>query len=272
LFLKEHTYRVAKKETKMRAYSIAFIFISFNFLVFSSFASEPLNSSQTLNIYTINYPPYSILQNNSGLKGQDIEVIEKAFENRGIQVNFTFVSIRRSMEELKHGRVFAMTICGKTEERLEYAYFTDPISFFTLGFIYRKGTMNLKKMSWAEIKKRNLTISTVRGFVAENELIANNINSYLVISLDKGIKMTGVGHIKIFYAGIEASSDLARRYNHHKDFEYVKAPGHSYFDNYLCISKKWPRASELLIEFNLGLKAIKESGAYEKILQKYKRG
>lgn len=252
----------------MRLYSFTVIFM---FLIVASApaVSSSLDKSTRLIINTIDYPPYSILKDESGRKGHDIEVITAAFKQRGISVEFQFAPIKRSLVELKHGNVFAMTICGQTEERKQYAYYTEPVSSFTLGFIYRKGSMNLVRASWAEIKKRNLTIATVRGFVAEKELNTYGINSYLVVRLDKGIKMTGFGRLKVFYAGMEASSELARRYNYHDDFEYVRAPGHSFFENHLCISKKWPRANELLAEFNSGLQAIKKSGAYDQILQKY---
>lgn len=254
----------------MRIYSFTLIFLYLFALVSPSFASLQFDSANPLIINTIHYPPYSILNDNSERRGHDIEIIEAAFKNRGLQIEFKYVPIKRSLKELEYGRAFAMTICGKTEDRLVYSYFTEPVSFFTLGFIYRKGMMDLAKKSWAEIKKLNLTIATVRGFVAEKELNTNNISSYLVVNLDNGIRMTGIGRLKVFYAGMEASSDLARVHNYHKDFEYVRAPGRSYFDNYLCISKKWPKANELLAEFNLGLKAIKQNGTYDNILKKYK--
>lgn len=81
--------------------------------------------------------------------------------------------------------------------------------------------------------------------------------------------MTGLNRIKIFYAGMEASSELARNLNYHEGFEYVRAPGHSYYENHLCISKEWPNAQELVLKFNAGLQAIKVSGEYDKIRQKY---
>ncbi|MBW2677343.1 MAG: transporter substrate-binding domain-containing protein, partial [Deltaproteobacteria bacterium] len=77
---------------------------------------------------------------NRGLSGQ---IIEQSFNAVGIEIKFVIYPWTRCIKMVERGYLFASAPWYKTPEREKYAHFSEPISFATYRFFYKKKRMGV---------------------------------------------------------------------------------------------------------------------------------
>ncbi len=214
------------------------------------------------------YAPYSSAQD--GGSGAVLDIVRQAFAIRGIEVNYQFFPWSRCERMVAEGKVFAAAPYSKNDERLLLYDFSNPILFsfrrffydtdrFPGGFIwetfedfrgYRMGGV-LGYWYLPAFEQAGLTVETV---TKEEQNMAKLIAQWIdFILLDELVGM----HL------------LRERFSENMDTIGVLEKAESFDEMHLLISKTYPDAEALTTQFNEGLKRLKESGEYQKILETY---
>lgn len=204
------------------------------------------------------------------------EVVTAACKAGGLTAEYAFFPWKRAEAGVEGGTYFATFPYQETRDRNTKYHFSEILFKSPNGILLRKGNPRTAKFTYSSPSDlKGFRIGTLAGSdalilplrdagadVEEVQAVEQNIKKLELNRLDVVIDDRPV----LFMATKKfCGSDVAKLSQFHftdKDFGSNK-------EYKLMVSKKYPGSRELLNKLNTGLKAIKASGEYQKILKKY---
>lgn len=135
----------------MKRYILLLIFFTYHLNIFS----------RTLDIVTLEYPPY-IYQDNNSVDGLSVEIIKEVFHRLDIPITITIVPWVRALNQIKTGESDAIFTIYKTKERLDYIDFSKEVIIYQIVSLFTNYDSNIEYNGILEDIK-NLNIGIVRG-------------------------------------------------------------------------------------------------------------
>lgn len=221
---------------------------------------------------TVDFPPYyaSDLPEN----GWVAEVVRKALETQGYEVEIKFVPWTKAIRYTKEGYYDALLGAYYSEERAEFYYFSAPISQARTGLFKRKDA-NITFKDLTELKPYK--IGVVKDYATSKAFdSADYLNKITVTSSEVGIKMLYHKSLDLMTDTEAAIKYLAENILEDQEagigeqIEFIK-PVLALNKMYVAISKKAVDADLKLIDFNQGLRTIYLDGTFRKIKLKHKK-
>ena len=212
-----------------------------------------------------------------GLKhfGYASQIVSEAFASQGIEVKYKFYPWARALESAKKGAVDGTFLWGHKKERENDFLFSDPIVDVTYVFFYLKK----KGFDWQDIEDlKDLNVGVTIKYSYGNAFDKGKERKLFKADSSKddetNFKKLLKGRIDVTPNDLDAGLSILRR-NHSKEemesVAYHKKPVRS-TPHYLMISKKNPKAEDILSRFNKGLKKLKDSGRFKEIVEASRRG
>ncbi|MCJ8318079.1 MAG: transporter substrate-binding domain-containing protein [Colwellia sp.] len=230
-------------------------------------------AKDVISISTFEFPP----EHSKTLPHQGVvsHIIELAFAQQGIKVQWQYYPIPRAFMMAKSGRTDATASFGYSRERIKGMYISDSIITSSTYFYHLKTTT----FNWTKMKD----LSGLRIGVTHNLNYGDDFNNAVKEQIftvdssqhdDLNFKKLLAGRIDIFpmTSGI-AEYSLSTRFpqGSMEQITYHKKPVRVY-DSYIYFPKTLPDSEYLLDQFNKGLKKLKEDGQYQKIMTNYQLG
>lgn len=198
------------------------------------------------------------------------QFVKEVFEGEGYEVEFVFLPWKRGFEDTKAGQLDGSFLWSKNPEREAAFIYTDPVISLSSSLFQNVN----KPITWAKLTDLSkYKIGGVVGYsyvtdelekqgVLKIQRIAKSDNNYKKLAagrLDAVIEDTDVGYEAINRLGLSGKivpndKPLSAR-------EY-----------YVIISKKSPRAQELVEAFNRGLAKALASGKLDKYREASNKG
>lgn len=238
--------------------------ITVSFLVAILFFSR-IATSEELELYGLNFPPFQIEFPENDLKGFDVEVVTEVFERAGIDVEVRFLPWKRVIAVAKKGVIAGMVSCSYQKEREEYLLFSDEISKSRRSFATVVGNVLGPMNTFEDAKGKMIVVTSGHG--TEKELVKKDVVHESSFTDQASIKMLINGRVDAFYSSRELMQFLAKEMGVSDKLEYHDVSSKSV---HLCLTKKWQGADALMSKFNKTLKEVKADGTYEAIHSKYK--
>lgn len=215
---------------------------------------------------TVDWEPYyaEFLPNG----GPTLEVTKEAFKAVGLKINIQFMPWLRAIANIKHGYIMGLFGSYITEERKKWAVFNDePIAQTVSGIIARKNsTVEIKSLE----DLRKYEVSHLRGSSISPDFDkANFIKKRKLSNEIQNVKMLLKNRIDFIAGDIYVFKNLTKKIDGAKKEDIKLVLNLSSRKLYIGFSKKVPNHMELKNKFDKGLKIIKKSGLYLKILKKY---
>jgi polar amino acid transport system substrate-binding protein len=228
--------------------------------------------AQTLTSAWEFWEPFQYTDANGKLKGIDIEIITAAMKKAGLSPDFKEMPWNRVINLIKTGELNFAGGASKTEERMEFAYFSDSYRKESAVIYVNKGKKyNIKSLD--DIVKAGFKLGVTTGYYYGEEyerLIKNPAFKALIqeVSSDSlNYKKLQGGRIDGFL--IEPLVGEAEFKNLGISGQFEALPFTAYADDiYVMFSKKTVNI-KTVEAFNKGLAEIKKSGEYQKILNSY---
>ncbi len=135
------------------------------------------------------YPPYEYMKDGKAA-GQDVELVQKAFDAMGVKVKFEDVPWKRAMDQVKKGEVHAIMSLFKTDEREGFLLFPPPISKEKNIILTKKGS-DIKVAGLANLKGKKVGVVAEYSYgekfdKAELDKEASKDNATLLKKLNAG--------------------------------------------------------------------------------------
>ena len=195
------------------------------------------------------------------------EIVQEALKLEGVDAVNEYYPWKRSYEMTKDAKLDATYPWGLTDERKELFIYSDPMLREKSVFFHLKST-NFDWNSYEDLKKYKVGVTN--GYKDEEIYKKHGIKAEVVPKEDLNFKKMLAGRIDVyagsFFVGYgminKLFPDKANLFTNHKKPQRVD-------DYYMLVSKKNPKAKEIISKFNAGLTKLKESGRYDQILAKY---
>jgi len=247
----------------------AFIILMICFLTISS----DCMADETVRLTNGEWPPY--LSKDLKHYGVASHIVESAFKNVGINVEYGFFPWKRALILAKRGAWDGSVIWSPTEERILDFYFSDQVAEDVNVFFHLKS----KLFDWKNYSDlKGLIIGATLSYNYGEEFTKNEKDRTIYVERavkdETGFKKLISNRIDIFVCNLEVgyylihkmySIETARKFTNH--FRPVtKAP------LVLLLSKKFNKSITFMKKFNKGLKHLKDSGTFDEFYDASRRG
>ncbi|MBF0257927.1 MAG: transporter substrate-binding domain-containing protein [Desulfamplus sp.] len=224
-------------------------------------------ANETVKLAIGDWAPYT---SETDPKGNLLEkVVTEAFKAEGVTVEYSYFPWKRSYVNVEQGKFDGTFPWNKTPER-DDAFYIHKISLIQDDGVYFH--LKSKEFDWNTIEDlKKYKVGVTIGYKQEEIYKNNGIEADTVPDEIMNFKKILAGRIDVYqtskvvgYATINklfSPEDAAKFTNHPKAVETD--------EYYILFSRKTPNGKELADKFDSGLKKIKESGVYDKILVEY---
>ena len=232
------------------------------------FSIIPGKSNEIVKLATVDFPPYSFLEKDE-IKGIEVEIIERIFEKLGIKYTIELLPFARALKSVEDGDRDFIFNFYKNPDRLKKFDYSDPILDNPLIIFTKKDRDIVFTGKIDELRKYN--IGTMIGYTyspefdkARNEKL---LKTEEVCGHEQNFKKLVSGRIDIYIVERSVGLYLTKKLGIQKQVKHLNIPLKKQ-NGYIGISKKNPK-KVLLTKINESLKAMKASGEYQNIFDKY---
>lgn len=202
--------------------------------------------------------------------GSAVELVEAACRAAGIESEYDFLPWKRAEIELAEGAYFAAFPYGITPERGLRFDFSEPLYYVTNALVYFDRNPATRAAPPFEVLEdlRPLRVGHIIGSFMEVPLARAGVTAVKTAELDQLARMLHEGRIDLIAEDETSICDaIARLYPEHlQDFHSLDRHLDERRPNCLMVSRTWPGAAAMLARFNEGLRRIKASGEYDRIV------
>ena len=236
------------------------------FIMGISTGSLAASKTPDIILYTIDYPPYTIVSGNK-VNGIDVDVVKAAFSEVSINAEIQAAPWKRILKNIEHGRVVGTISCSRRLDRETFMIFSDPISEILQVAVMSEQVDDRSINERIDLKA--YSVLAVEGWGVEKELTNNQIEYSTTPSMDSGLNAVVYRGAGVFYTGELVTKYRARQLGLLDKIKIKRLDDVMPNKLHLCLSRDYPGNEQLLTEFNKGLKAIMENGRYQKIYDRY---
>lgn len=221
---------------------------------------------------TDHYAPYTIVEG-STISGIFTELVNAALKQEGHTASYQAVPWARATSMTQEGEVTGTIPWFKTPEREAVYLYSDPIIDAKNVIFIKKGGRIAKDLVWngyADLKPYKM--GGTKGYWYEEGFRKADVPLDLVNKDDQNVQKLEAGRIDGFITDELVGWALIKKMLPGKegDFDTVSKPD-SASALHVMGTKKNPDGAKLITAVNNGMKKIKASGEYDKIVAKYKK-
>lgn len=210
------------------------------------------------------WPPFIATNGQSGVS---VELVRAALATQGYELKMSIMPWSRALIEAQSGDLDLLVATWKTQKREKFLRFSEPYATNRITFISRSDSpfeyTNLDNLT-------GMSIGIIRHYGYNDTFNqANNFQRYPATDLIANLKKLSRRRIDITLDDEIAARALMKAEGFDpSEFHFSRAPL-SHNPLYVTSAMVNPRSKQLIQAFNRGLKAIKDNGSYDAIMNKY---
>lgn len=203
-------------------------------------------------------------------KGIALAIVRRAFELAGYQVEYTFLPWSRSLAEAKLGKWDGTAYWGHKPEHNSSFLLSDNVLTEQWVFVYR----NAIKFDWKTLPDlKSYRLAMIQDYTYTPEIWAMANAGELKADRQKddlsALKMLLLNRVDVAPMERNVACDLLA--HHFTEVEGARLSAHAKwmtesFTTHLMLPRTRPESAARLAQFNTGLKKLRESGEYAKLL------
>lgn len=216
------------------------------------------------------YTPYVMKSGKGKMIGIMPDLINAAFADSGVSVNYQLVPWKRAESLVQQGKAFAAFPYSKTEQREAQFYFSDVVLEFQPALFYLAENFpgGFTWQSFAQLKPYR--IASVIGYAPNRHFERYGIPTIIVSEESGALTMIKGKRADFFLLDSKVGRHLIKKLfpSSVHEFRHTTSPDvtGSY---YLMVSKAEQQNKTILLHFNQGLQSLRASGEYQRILRRY---
>jgi len=230
---------------------------------------SPVTLAQTapVRIAVGEWPPY--FSEEAEGYGTYAQVVTRAFELEGLDVQYGFFPWKRALLETQEGRWPVSAGWGRTDDREPYFHFCDPVLIQREQFFYSTDRP-VNADSWEDLE--GLSLGVIEGAALGEELdqlvAGDRVTIFRQSTLEDLMQMLAVGRVDLVMGNEKVARDAISNIvppevaSKLLPLEEVEVQ----WDYRVIVSKMSQDGASLCERFNRGLKALQDSGEYERLL------
>ncbi len=233
-----------------------------------------LYSQDLIRITLTEYPPYT--SQNLPKNGIMCEIITKALLYGGVKAEFRFYPDARAILLAKTGAVDASMPWAKRDERLPYFYYGEPLMESDKEvFFHRKDftfKWDPKKQDYSQLKGIKIVAILSNNYGEKFQQAEKDgvIDVVRISTTQQALKMVAMGRLNLFISPSRTGQYDMKKHlskDQHNSLKSTLAIERAIGYDYLIISKKSKHGKHFLKAMNFGLRKMKKSGEYQKMMK-----
>jgi polar amino acid transport system substrate-binding protein len=215
--------------------------------------------------------PYQYRDKAQQLVGLDFSLVNAIFKQSGFKAEYRELPWARHLNYLKSGAIDIAMGASFSDERKEYAYFTEPYRKERINLCVKKGqAKHLKLRTLESLITSKYIIGVERSYfygkkyqqLMNNVKFRQHINE--VIDVEQNVGMLFKGHIDGFFVDPATIKTFAEKHNMVGEFELHPLVLYQ-SDIHIMLSKKSTNP-EMLNRLNDAIRHLKSNGEIDKII------
>jgi polar amino acid transport system substrate-binding protein len=236
-------------------------------VVFLTFASLCIIYPQELILAIGEWPPYT----NMSDSGLATDLVIAACKSAGLKYRIIHVPWLRAESNVEKGEAFATFPYAITNERQGKYLFSDPIFSSSNSIIFKSSNVNINPDDLKSIDSlKNFTIGMTTGSDAL-AIPLRNIGAKVETTetVDLSMKKLQSGRIDFLVEDSYVINELLKQYQDKSIILLDRKIIALDRDYCLMVTKNQRNSVEIIDLFNVGIKKIKNTGEYQRIVEKY---
>ena len=250
-------------------------------LLLACFAAPHVSMAQDKKVLRVGVnerPVFSYRSTKTGFAGLDIELVKAIAQETGYELELVHYPWKRILYLLKLGRIDMTMSAADTEERRQYAHFSN--EYFRLGhnmlFVLVEDLQKYSHIrSLRDLKSNKLKIAVQRGAAYSHEYDALSReawferNLHVLDSVDRKIESLLIGRVDAYIGSEIGSHDMLKKMQLTQRIVplfYLMSDEEA--QTHMMYSKKTV-STEQVAEIDAALARLKANGTYQKIVQPY---
>jgi len=218
------------------------------------------------------YPPYlGASMPGFGLMSR---VVSTAFLLENVKVRYAFFPNNRALQSARAGLVDGSLGWAITPERLQDLWYSDAVMSLRMVFFQRAGP----DISWrtlSDLSRYRIGVTSGNTYSDEFTRLQTSHGLYVETAADDltNFRKLLAGHIDLFPIDGEVGAMLLSRQFNVTQRRLIVAQPSSFWsaDMHVVIWRKQPLAAELIRRFNLGLRQLRASGEYARLVDQTRK-
>jgi len=234
-------------------------------ITFLGFLSAQGNATE-INLVTVEYPPFygAELPN----EGPITEIVSRAFEKKGHQLNVKYIPWARALSDAKAGKADGVHGAWYSKEREEWFVYSDKLPGNEIVLFKRKGTEPTTFTGYEKLKAYK--IGVVRGYVNPPGFDEAGLRTEEASSDKLNLTKLAKERVDLVLADRAiASYILTNELADIKDQLEAVDPPLTIEDLYVLISRKTPDYQQKIEDFNQGLRSLIADGSVDEIMARH---
>lgn len=228
-----------------------------------------LADEHRVSLVTTHYPPYLNVNDPAG--GVLTELIRAAFERSNMTIDVSWLAFDRALKLTQktdhYDGIFSLWY---TQERADWAYYSDPILPNVVGLFTHKDMQLPAYWNLKYLKLSAKTLGVVKGYSNPVELKSAALKTHVVNSDVNNLKALLTKKVDLIVIDKMVADTLIKQYFKGQSANFVwLEPPLEYKMQYLAIAKNAPFAKAKIAAFNQGLKQLKLDGGYQRIMKNH---
>jgi len=227
------------------------------------------------------WPPFIFKQKDEKLAGISVDIAKEVFKRINTPYKIELIPWKRCLylvanyDKVKKYQMFMDGAYSK--KRAEYFYISDPVYYTHPSACYNKDkTTGTKLYKTLKQTPEKLRYCDVNGY--QTETYYRFLGLGKDVKIDQGAKSTcdvlkkiSRGRCDVMIGGYEGTIGyaLSGKCKIPENISFLLLPEKYATAYYMFVSKKYPKAKELINKINSALKEMKKDGTYQKILDKW---
>jgi len=207
-----------------------------------------------------NYPPHEFIENGEA-RGFNVDIMRAIAAHMNESIEFKPMAWHEALDALKNGSIDALCM-AKNEERRQYFDFSKPILDIKLAIFVNEEITGIASIEDLE----GHTVAVEKGDIAEEILLNRGINAFIIEAdtQDKAMKLLAEREVMAFFGNYYTGVYLVHKYGY-KDIKVI-GEAINVGERVIAVRKG---NHELLEKINESIEAIKASGEYDAIYEKW---
>ncbi|GGW70243.1 substrate-binding periplasmic protein [Alishewanella tabrizica] len=244
--------------------------------IFSFFCwTLPLNASSTQDVNAIS-PQRLIFASSEYLphygtdlpkQGAMVEIIRRAFALQDVQIEIAFMPFARALHDTQQGQYAGLIAVWHTPERAAHFLYSEPIYANEIVLFKRANTFN-HISDIAELLRSEGTLGLVTGYAQHPKLLQSNLEKVSVATDAQVFQMLVRERVDVVPADLQNGLYLIAKLPAELSSTSLDwlLPAIELKPMHLAFPKSRPESAQLHQQFNVGLRALQQSGELEQIL------
>jgi len=226
-------------------------------------------ADRVVRIATGELPPYATQSRSDG--GMALAIVRAAFEAAGYRAEFTFLPWSRALAETRLGKWDGTAYWGHKPEYDAQFYLSDNVLTEQWVMVYRK-ELNLKWSTLTDLKPFRLATvpdytytPELRAMIKSGELKSETATSDVAV-----LKLLTLGRADVAPMELSVACELLRTQFPPADMQKLAVHPQlmtDRFTTHLMLNRVQPVNAQLVADFNGGLKKLRDSGEYARMLE-----